>query len=679
MGRKGGYKRGTMKGETSKRKRGSVLFGAYVKRRREKYGISVDALCEGLCIRQELGRLEKGAWEPGYFVREALLARLGTEAETYEYFLEYQDMEQVERRKEIGEDILWKRTSRAGERLEEYRLAYAAGRDDMTMDEFAEGQSSGGGWACVEKRLAMQFYFGMLGQARRQTASRKELHHLFARAVGMTVPETWKMTLEGLVLSACELDFILEAERNRMGGARPAYLLDLIRYIEKGPYDGRARAKVYPKAVCLYFRSQEGHVAGERVSALESCSGERADKAGDGLLWGYGQRSLDMLMGSGRMYYLWEILDMRGRLLERRIKRLVRQGSWLVRDVEAMLEKNRSRKRTLEQIYDTWDMGRETLDGCYVYIPKTVYCINEVIRIRRKMLGISAGDLCRGICSVDTLRRLESRKTAPQREIVRELLRRLGMPGEFACPELETDDLEALELLEEMRERLDKCYWEDAEVRLRQIERNVDMEIPCNRQLILSVKATIRWRYHEITDEEYSRLQKEALEVTMPFGCFLGKGEKCLTNMERTCIRNMMTVMDKGSGEFAECMEAFEELCKPYTEKEAGTAAEGMHVPIMCMMGEECGNIGKHDRADLYLEAVIQDALRLHRLWELPHALYGRWRNEVKRQKRGSRDGRGLDTVEEISKCLILWEMAGNRNKVLLCQEILDEWKSDLD
>ena len=65
----------------------------------------------------------------------------------------------------------------------------------------------------------------------------------------------------------------------------------------------------------------------------------------------------------------------------------------------------------LAELYQAYGIPMNTENCCYLYSQTQNYRIGDVIRKRRKMLGLSVRELCEGICSEKTLRRLENNKT----------------------------------------------------------------------------------------------------------------------------------------------------------------------------------------------------------------------------------------------------------------------------
>lgn len=631
-------------------------FGVCLKELRERQGVSQAQLGEGICTRQELYRVEKGEWEPDYLLREVFLGRLGIGAEDYEYLLSSEEAAHLEKRTQILEAVLWDRREEAAALLEEYanNYIYPFRPGCMEPEQVWEKKLP------TVIRLARQFYLGMLGQLKKGSASREELYDIYRRGAGLTVPKLGEKPLGDLALSFAELDLILEKERYREGGARPEYLLEVVEYAERIFPEGQGRVKIYPKAVYALF------------CCLEESEGEPSERLRverDRILWEHCQSSLRVLLHNGKMYYLWELLEMKRRLLERKLVRFVRQKNWMASDIETQLAENRVRQDVLEQVYGRFQAARHMENNCYLYLSGGIRRINQVVRARRRMLEMTREELCQGICSLDTLRRLEEKKTVPQRGIVRGLLRRMGLSGEYAGTDLDTDSYRARELMEKAEERLYKGYWDDAEMFLSQLENLIDMNMPWNRQALLSRTAIIRWKRREIDSEQYCRLQREALELTMPLAAFLRQGEKFMTWQEQSCIRNMMQGMYREEEEFSVYVRRFQEY---YTVCEKGETLKAMEGLYGLDAETEWKNRTRSHREEWLNEAVIPGCLRRRRLRGLAQALYIRLQM-YEGLKRNIPEEQSRELQEEVRRCLVLCEMAGDRNRALFYQRKLEQ------
>lgn len=340
-------------------------------------------------------------------------------------------------------------------------------------------------------------------------------------------------------------------------------------------------------------------------------------------------------------------------------------------DFAGLYAENAGWKKVLEDVYMDYGIQKETFHYCYLYLENDVSCISDVIRIRRKMLGIKAEDLCRGICDIKTLRRLENRKRATQRAIVYELFERLGLPGEMTRTELVTDSPEARQMMEMLRFYENERKTEKAEMLLFRIKRLVTTEMRCNQQALMRKETNLRRNRGEITGVEYYRQMHTALELTLPFDAFLKKGEKYLTHEEQACIQNMMYVMDKEGKDFGLCMKRFEEMYRPVAEGELLGTIGGIYGLIMGYVASELGNRGEHDQADWYSGVLVKEELRSRRIASLARCLYDRYWNYTERKRKGISTGRILDGEEELTKCILLSDLLNQEYYKSIYQEKL--------
>lgn len=73
-----------------------------------------------------------------------------------------------------------------------------------------------------------------------------------------------------------------------------------------------------------------------------------------------------------------------------------------------------------------------------------VYVIGQVIKRTREGLGMTQEQLCEGICSVETLSRIENGKRRPNRANFQALMERMGKSGEKYLPSVHSEDMEMM-------------------------------------------------------------------------------------------------------------------------------------------------------------------------------------------------------------------------------------------
>ena len=672
-----------------------MQFACYIGGLREKLGITMKQLCEGLLSDRAAMMIEQGKRDTARPMREALLERLGVGAEDYECYLGCEEYAHWKAQQQILHFIAYEEMERAEDLLEKY------------WDTYCGGDSEEGDSGKNKRKLEQQFYFAMLAQIRRYNGVKKlqgvrnlqgvknlhgeneiqsgrrfrsgadgrereilrmdvreEAAALFEKALKLTVPAWEERPISKLTLSIKELNLILEVEHCRMAGSgtchgeRPQRYREVLEYITSGRLDRRGIAKIYPKAVYFLCRSLMKEYCAE--GGDENVRGRKKYAE----LLTYCNRALKILRDNGRMYFLWEILDMRGRLFKK-IEEIPgsRQGEGgCLEALRRLQEENTRWKQVLEDVCAEFKVPKEAFHFCYLYVSKGVSCTNDVIRIRSDMLGIKGDELCEGVCSTKTLRRIRKCAVSPQREVVEGLFDKLRLPGELVRTEIVTGVPEARELMEKVREDINKDQLTKAEYSLNRVKQLVSLDIVCNRQAVMRREILLSWAKKEIDRAEYNRKLLETLELTMPYEKFLQPGEKYLTYEEQSCIRNMMVGMDERSDEFAICIQRFEEIYQPIIDRGELENVESMYEFIMGYVRSHWGNSGDFDKTDKYNMILIEGYLRFGRAWYLHDVFYDRWWNHAERKKKGIPTNKNLNDEEELNKCILLGELVQSKD-----------------
>ena len=250
-------------------------FGILLNKLREEKNVTMEALGAGLCDAARLSKIEDGQAEADKFLRDRLLARLGMSEENYENFLYYSEYKVWRERQEIVHCILHRKMEEARQRLEEYRTGHF-----------------------MDKALEHQFYLSMLAQIRRiEGAGKEELCQLFGQAVCLTIPEKAYQEPECMAFSMGELNLLLEYAYYSDAEFTDDWYKRVISYLEVFSSDYLAMAKIYPKAVFYYCKRKY-----EKRMDIDSEIGQ---------LLKYCDKAIEILRQGNRMFYLWEILNIK--------------------------------------------------------------------------------------------------------------------------------------------------------------------------------------------------------------------------------------------------------------------------------------------------------------------------------------------------------------------------------
>ena len=469
-------------------------FGMFLQKHRLIRGVTLEQLSEGLCSVSELARIESGSRPAGKALRDRLIYRLGIGPDTYEYFLFEEDYVHWKKRQQLVYTLSRGELQEARKMLTEYGETYGKG---------PEGDVNG--------RLERQFVLSMEAQLLRsmgdreghgQDALREQLRILYRKALELTAEPAVSGSVKGKVYSVQELDLLLEWIHYEGPEDWKERYREILYLVEGSGWDRVNYAKIYPKTV--YYLCRDGLRLDkwgleERTRAMVLCG-----------------KSVQGLQEAGRLYYLWELLTLMKGFGQDMAAGQRAVGA--VRKAEALEEQIAQRQEwinALEVVYEKAGVSVETKDSCWMYVEKEVYCINEIIRIRRKMFGLTRKQLCEdgGICSEKTLTRLEKGGKKVQKEVMAALMKRLNLSPEYCRTELETGDPEAVELMDQLRNHIREWETEKADQVLEELKKRISLEIPFNRQQWQSCHAINELHKGAITKESGGNMYPEYGEL----------------------------------------------------------------------------------------------------------------------------------------------------------------------
>lgn len=146
--------------------------------------------------------------------------------------------------------------------------------------------------------------------------------------------------------------------------------------------------------------------------------------------------------------------------------------------------------------------------------------IGEVVKRRRKELGLTQEELCEGICEPSTISRIESGRQVPAKNKLDALLQRLGLPGDRYYALLSKNELEISNLQSQIISCNVSNNKQEEQQCLKKLEEIVSEDDHLVRQFILRSKIAFGYLDGEnlrpYTYEEKERVLFEALYLTVP-------------------------------------------------------------------------------------------------------------------------------------------------------------------
>lgn len=602
-------------------------FPTLIRKAREIQEITLEALCKDLCSFSMMGKIERGERLAGKELRDRILARLGVCSDGYENFLFYKDY------------LVWKRKQHIVNAIE--KSDFETAEKELAIYEKKKGAYN----------LEKQFCLVMRAQIMQKRHEDPDaIAKLYEKAVKLTVSDIDDVSIKELCLSVQELDMILEYERHCRPECLASRCEEILAYISSEVFDTYSYVKIYPKVIYyLYLSTADSDRDWNRLLRLSN-------------------QGIEQLRTTGRMYYLWELIEIR------------REGLTLLRD--GMEEDEDGRKReTLQNVIDTMTDWLDALDfvhnlcgthrkmetSCYLYQQKEAYCISDVIRRRREMLGMTKKALCEGICSEKTIGRLEAKKTKPQIEIVRLLFEKLNLSGEYQRAQVVSTDVKASVIAGEIGVYINKGDYKRVEALLAELEQYISLENPINRQYKERIETRIKFGSGKMSKEEAIQCYKKILEETISYEVVIGDGEKYLTNVEMQCLLNIAVRGGKSKDNLA--FDTLLKLCEQLESDEGILEHIAVWEMIMTHVANIYGDREEYDKSDAVSIKAMKACVHCYRMNLLDMHLYIHMWNCDEQQKKNIPLQKGYYEDVYLKRCIALCQINRNNAREIMVKE----------
>ena len=569
----------------------SKLYGEFLQEQRTQKGIERDALSEGIFIQNMLGKIERGERYPDKMTRDRLLARLGESGYDYECFLQADEYEDWEERRDILDSLDNLELEKAEQLLEQYEKKHDR-----------------------EGKVSRQFLLTMRVQLMKlKGVPKAEWGRILEETVKLTIPAVDKKTLHQLVVSLQELNLILEYQAYKYPEILQEHCMQLMEYLQKGAFDLESKAMLGAK-IALYYCSRDGWKE-EKTGIMEQVA--KVQRALDICTGG-----IEALRDKQKIYFAWELLQKKEQyllwLLEHKTLFVEKQ----IEQYEAELTQTKEFYKVIDDLYERFRVPKKTNGFTCFYREHEIYCINDVIRARRRMLGITAEELeGQLLCGKRTLIRLEAKETKVQRAVAQNLFSYLKLSPEMHRAQIITDNQEALRLEEKFRWAYDQRDYESSELLLQQLKTMLLLTELINWQYISYGEKKLAYDKGELSKEDFIQYAKETLELTVPIEISMTEikdrklpngrfwaGEKYLTNTEVTILHNIARVY--GSDIENEYWEVLKEYFEWLENKCTLPPILGMYGFVMTSVASWMGNLHRFDEANAINKKIMRELLR---------------------------------------------------------------------
>ncbi len=125
------------------------------------------------------------------------------------------------------------------------------------------------------------------------------------------------------------------------------------------------------------------------------------------------------------------------------------------------------------------------------YTEERAYNVNDVIRQRRILHGMTQEELAGDICDISTLSKVENNKQTLSERYREKMLQKLNMSGDKYVAHVDTYDYKVFAELNRIRDAIDEGKFDEAERILEDVLNNYELDTVNSRQYIFAIKENI--------------------------------------------------------------------------------------------------------------------------------------------------------------------------------------------
>lgn len=562
------YKRGRAMREQNQ-------IGKMINYERNRAGLSLNELSKGLCSRAFLMRVETGERTCDKMIADALLQRAGVSADKFAYLLSPKEQQLLKLREQMMSAVEEGNRTAAPELIARYRRkAERKGklhRQLLLLAQLMFDWKCGGSTEGLQEKLVEAWSITMEKSPMEDMVAGKK------KDMGMTLTE--------FVLLMMYYRFL--EEQGNLAQASEGYawlLLHLERFA--GAED---RSRLYPQLA--YRRMQLLMREGKTEEAVR-----------------LSKKAVEQLQAEGKLFYLRKLLrfllayDTDTPERKAKLAEILEDISWVYE------------KYAIEEKEWIWNIP---------YGVANVEQFGDIIRARRKVLGLSQEELSEGICDPVTISRIEKGKVAPKKQVYQKLLERVGMTGDRFELTIQVERPELFAEADIACGLMTLGYNKEAEEILEELEKKMEGGDKFSMQYFKSLKATALYSQKKITPEEHSRLQEEALYLTVPKVSLEKLADWSVSFQEVRTINLLAHSYDR-DGRRENGIALLEILKKQYEEKPFSLEYYvACYESIAGNLGNLLGNAGRYEEAIAISEKGIRLGMGAGRGVMVISSLYG--------------------------------------------------------
>lgn len=250
-----------------------------------------------------------------------------------------------------------------------------------------------------------------------------------------------------------------------------------------------------------------------------------------------------------------------------------------------------------------------------------IYRLGDIIRMSRKSLSITQEQLCDGICSVETLSRVENGRQIPGKDVYELLMERMGRSRERAYSMLSISDYYIFEKMKLFYDYIERYDYIKAEKVLNLIKRSLGNS-KMDKQFLIRGENIVNYRLNRINAEEFLHGLEKSLLLTIPQYGKISLAGWPLNYQETVLLLNISSALAQNK-RYDKAIEILEEvsnvMMQSYMDEEQKVILQSK---ILSNLSKWYGLIKRHNKAiEIAMDGI--NICKKHKLGNvLPNLLY---------------------------------------------------------
>ncbi len=587
---------------------------------RKNRGVSLERLGYGLYSSSMIHYIESGERLPDYLMRNRIMDRLGIAAEDYSDYVSGEEYDRYLKRNELIKAIESEQTDTA-------RTIY-----EFLMDRCEKAKK-------IEYQFLLDMKAKILMQEQRPI---NEIAEIYKQAVNVTMLGIELKSLDDYYLAADEYYLLILWIRTAFLAGNLSFnevegiLISILKTVEKSFFQEITKSRIFPMAVVTLYTVYKSEGMLSNIIIISR-------------IIHYTDAAIELLKRSSRLYYIIELLEIKESL-------------------KCIDKKSKMWLEVLKELYDEYGVCRNADYACYIYKNISIISAGNIIKSRREMLGVTKKELSEGVCAAKTLERLEKGQNNPQQVVLKGLMEKLGVNGDYCRTDIHTNNYDLIQTYNECLCALNRNN-NDVDMLLDIIRTNIDNNGP-NQQELIRIINVKELREGKISTERFVANMKKALMCT---GIDIDKIQKLsgyLTNSELQCIYN---IANRGGNtkDVKRIASLLIANCEYINKENKPIVQYPLYELIMSWYANKLGNEGEYQKSCIISERLIVDSLQRQRSATIAKELYNIAWNTVMQEDNNINFLRKLEKIES------LYEYGYRSDKALFVHNKIEKIKQD--